>query len=450
MKTALAILRKDLRRLWPYALVLAALLALAGIERRSFYLQLALPPACWLIIVAGIHQERLTGDRQYWVTRPITWKHLLVSKILLVLVFVNLPVALYHSIVWMALGIPPLQHLSALLRVEGYITAWYILPAAAIAAITGTFGQTVFAALLACAGWALANGVRYSLEWAAVQSSRLAAPAIIFVVGSSAVLLLQYSRRRTVMARLTAALTVALLIAVSLSVPMERVFARPLTSSPVRITFDSSRPALWLDSSQWAGVQIPVRIEGLPAGTELFVAGVRASATGPGLRSNAGYVPRLENDRLHVDFWPWAAEAITQGRLDVQGVAELVAFRRTGTARLPQSGRVVVPHAGVCSAQPVRAEFRIVCSTPPGRAALFVESQSGGSNWIVPLGFAAAPLSAMDLFQPVEKHSSQLPYPDRAALTGVRLVAAEPIGHYEVSFRFKDLRYRRPRLGEWR
>ena len=53
-------------------------------------LSLAQPLACWTLLIAAIHEECLPGDRQYWLTRPFTWKSLLLEKLMFTAVFVNL------------------------------------------------------------------------------------------------------------------------------------------------------------------------------------------------------------------------------------------------------------------------------------------------------------------------------------------------------------------------
>jgi hypothetical protein len=46
--------------------------------RRALPLFLA---AC-ILAIAAVHEDRLTGDRQFWVTRPYLWKSLLLAKAL--------------------------------------------------------------------------------------------------------------------------------------------------------------------------------------------------------------------------------------------------------------------------------------------------------------------------------------------------------------------------------
>src|SRR5215510_13691011 len=117
MHRIFAIFRKDIRHLWPQVLLLLLLMAVAAIldptygpTRTAYYEllpSLVLPLACWLVIVSVIHEEKLPGDRQYWLTRPYCWKELLAAKILFIAAFVNFPLLICHAAVFTAVRIAP-------------------------------------------------------------------------------------------------------------------------------------------------------------------------------------------------------------------------------------------------------------------------------------------------------------------------------------------------------
>ena len=88
MNRVFTIFLKDARHLWPQVLVFFAIAALAvvtdpalGAHRFQYLAPILEPVACWVLIVAVIHEERLIGHEQYWLTRPYTWKNLVVAKI---------------------------------------------------------------------------------------------------------------------------------------------------------------------------------------------------------------------------------------------------------------------------------------------------------------------------------------------------------------------------------
>src|ERR1022692_1080017 len=159
MTNALHIFRKDVRHLWPHAAACVILMALAAIldptyasrgqsTAYSLLAGFALPLACWNLIIAAIHEEKLPGDRQYWLTRPYSWKDLLAAKALFVVAFINLPLFAWHAAAFAAVGIPLGEHLPALLWRQVFFSAFYIPPVAALAAVTRNQGQTILGALM--------------------------------------------------------------------------------------------------------------------------------------------------------------------------------------------------------------------------------------------------------------------------------------------------------------
>src|SRR5689334_15107338 len=113
MRQAIHILTKDIRHLWieiTASLVAAAILGATGVLQSYWLTQpgltrmlagtlvnFLLPLGWWTLIVRAIHSEALPGDRQFWATRPYSWKSLLAAKALLVLLFVNLPLAIAQA-----------------------------------------------------------------------------------------------------------------------------------------------------------------------------------------------------------------------------------------------------------------------------------------------------------------------------------------------------------------
>ena len=98
MTRVLTIFLKDVRHLWPQVLVFLAIAALAVVTDPALHTnrfeglaKILEPVACWVLIVAAIHEERLIGHEQYWLTRPYTWKNLVAAKALFLVVFVSLP-----------------------------------------------------------------------------------------------------------------------------------------------------------------------------------------------------------------------------------------------------------------------------------------------------------------------------------------------------------------------
>src|SRR5581483_756959 len=130
MRQALHILKKDIRYLWieiavtMLAMGMFVVTASQSAQRwssplpqtvASFSMNLLLPFAWWTLIVRAIHAETLTGDRQFWPTRPYRWRSLLLAKALFFVLFVNLPLFVAQAIVVAAHGFSPAAELSGLL-----------------------------------------------------------------------------------------------------------------------------------------------------------------------------------------------------------------------------------------------------------------------------------------------------------------------------------------------
>jgi hypothetical protein len=71
--------------------------------------------AQWFLVISVVQEDRLAGDRQFWITRPYSWKSLLLAKLLFVLLFLSLPELLDHLVALAVNGYSPLHYLSALL-----------------------------------------------------------------------------------------------------------------------------------------------------------------------------------------------------------------------------------------------------------------------------------------------------------------------------------------------
>src|ERR1017187_2282386 len=123
MRQVAVIFRKDVRRLWPQVAGALGLPALVGwIDSQPSStgaiapLAGALWAACWTYLAASvIQQERLPGDRQYWLTRPYDWRQLLSAKVLFVLAFAVLPLVAVKAAALSVNGIAPLRYASSVL-----------------------------------------------------------------------------------------------------------------------------------------------------------------------------------------------------------------------------------------------------------------------------------------------------------------------------------------------
>jgi hypothetical protein len=154
MTQALHIFRKDVRHLAPFIVVTIALqaaLAIAAVKtvgqvddshRVEAMLALCevLLPFAWIFVIAMVVlQDPLVRENSFWLTRPYSWRSLLLAKILFALVFLNLPLLISDCLTLQILGLP-LDFAHLLLR-QLPMLAVVIIPAFAFAANSRNISQ---------------------------------------------------------------------------------------------------------------------------------------------------------------------------------------------------------------------------------------------------------------------------------------------------------------------
>lgn len=458
MNRILAIFRKDARHLWPQAALLIVLMALSAafdptysrvrVSYYEFFAILILPVACWLVIVSAIHEEKLPGDRQYWLTRPYSWKELLAAKLLYIAVFVNLPLLVCHVAIFLAVGLPLAEQWPALLWRQVFFTAFYILPAVALASITRTIGRMVAAGLLVIAGFVLFRGafmvlVRRPMMIAGPSGDLTAIlRAALLIAGVSAIVALQYARRRTALAAgLTAALATALLL------PAFAGLATSSARTALSLELDPERrSAVIPDADQnLATLEFPVRLNPAPAGVLLDrarIAGIRIDdAVGRHklLRVLDGQLHDLENGRGWLSVFTDSTLLLGAGGRQVvlSGVFGLRLFRTPRTLPAPHGHAVRVPAVGVCrDFIEEGGGIAFSCYSAMPHAAVLAKASGAGVNWILPPGSVSHSVPTDAGFQPLTRFVSLLSYANWQQAGAVRMVAAEPLPLARVDFRF--------------
>ncbi len=157
MRQALHIFRKDVRHLWPAILVIMTSTGLftwmgaysvpvirQGSSTLDIYnglIQILMPLGWGYLIAAAIHQEVLPGHQQFWLTRPYSWKSLLAAKGLFILAFVNVPMLLADCVILQIQGFHMTSYWINLVCWQLLFTVVWLLPLAALAAITKNLRQ---------------------------------------------------------------------------------------------------------------------------------------------------------------------------------------------------------------------------------------------------------------------------------------------------------------------
>jgi hypothetical protein len=158
-------------------------------------LNVLLPIAWSLLIARAIQTEALPGDRHFWLTRPYSRLGLLLSKALLIVAFINLPLLVAQAAIISLDGLPLFSNFGGLLWNQVLISVLLLLPVAAVAALTRNLAQ--FLPLVVLTGALLAGPVSArdwmgDLEW--IRSS-----LGLFIAAAIGVLVLwrQYRLRRS-------------------------------------------------------------------------------------------------------------------------------------------------------------------------------------------------------------------------------------------------------------
>jgi len=398
MRDALHIFRKDVRCFRELALAVVSLLAMnAAIE--AFFpklvarqdiqpvLQALAALVAAFLIAYAVHQERLVGDGQYWITRPISWRSVMLAKLLLIAVFINVPLWIGQSIALIANGLSPVAYLPALLRNQFLFTTQVSLLATALAAITARYSSFVLMSVV----WLTAVTTSNWLGWPGLEWFRSDALALTMFAGVAAILWLQYSRRgEPILPRVLTVALAGVLILERLFTPWHAAFALAVRNSPrtvdsaiARLSYRAATtphragPA---DEELPLVLYIPVDVAGVPNDVDITDdrARLRIAAAGggswdSGWSASARFAGRLENGRdwLIADTDPRFYNRWRTATVDLR--ASIAFTLREGPSRaiVPLSGDLqTLPDAGLCT---VAADFGApvpVCLSPVATGAL--------------------------------------------------------------------------------
>src|SRR5262249_19848898 len=121
--------------------------------------------ARWYLVALLIHEEALAGARQFWITRPYSWKSLLAAKMLFIAIFVILPAFIADWAILSAGGFHPRTQIPGLLWRQAVMTSVVLLPAVAVAALTRSLAQFGFASCCVVLYSAALVIASYRSEW---------------------------------------------------------------------------------------------------------------------------------------------------------------------------------------------------------------------------------------------------------------------------------------------
>lgn len=252
------ICKKDLRLRWPYGIaaaiaqfaVVALHLKLGILERQRIFsavllvLEIMTDLGVAFLIATVVHEDSIVGIRQDWLVRPISRRDLLASKLLFLLLAVQLPMLLAGTIAGIAHGFPLWLSLSAALSENIYFLIGFSLPIFAFVSLTRSTSEALGVAFVIVVGTIMGLNVlvlpisgsplgptsNTGLAWIPLTFR-----FVIYFVAALAILVLQYFRRATRISWLVLVASVAICLFSAL-VPWKVVFALQKAIAPASVS----------------------------------------------------------------------------------------------------------------------------------------------------------------------------------------------------------------------
>lgn len=386
MKQAVHIFRKDVRHLWPQISV--AIVLVGGhavldvfespiataqsqrVDQLAGLVSLLLVLAWWNLMAAAIQEEALPGDRQFWVTRPYSWKSLLGAKVLFVVAFVNAPLLVSDCLILGTQGFPVFRNVPDLLLRQFVVSGWLILPAAALATVTSGIGQFVLALLLVSTGMVIETITMQALLHPGMHSGLVIgsfehAGEILLILVLLGGTLWQFTKRQTGRVRWAMAVTIFALAPGLSAIPWPHKQAQEtrkqqVNLSELRLSYDlrhppSSENRIGYGQGGAGSALLPVVVSGLPEGTalvgvgEVFVDGRKASG-GSLERTGESYFQQVSLDRA-------ALGRLALRRVSLRSALNLTIVSDEVKTRVrAQQGTMAIPGVGFCAMYVVPTE----------------------------------------------------------------------------------------------
>lgn len=408
MKQVLHIFAKDVRHQWLEILIsLAFVVALAvtspsrtvamyGVVSYSplgmvgnmpDWLVFIIPLSWWLLISPVIHDEKLVGDRQFWITRPYEWKKLLAAKVLFLIAFIYLPLLVAQCLILVRAGFSPVPYSAGLVYDLYLLTCALILPLVALAAVTRNFARMTLAVLgaLICLVIILQVPSNVSPDRVAIPYADEIALALLIGI-CLAVILLQYARRSAKISWILLGVLVVLLGAFNQGgAPDDAQMNRnyPVrTAAAAQFEYreapETQSTAFVAQKYSRVGISIPVEVSGVAEGTIVMPDSLKATLQAPdGSRWTSVWQPVSdkffsEARIAKADFtMPRSVYDAFKGKsLNVQVTFALTQARAKGTQEFAlQASDFDVHGFGICAGAVADLErpdeFRgIVCRAP--------------------------------------------------------------------------------------
>ena len=251
------------------------------------------PLSWWLLISRAIHEEKLIGDRQFWITRPYEWKELLAAKLLFLVVFLYVPLLVAQCAILAQAGFSPFRFLPGLLFDSLLFTGVLVFPLVVLATVTRNFARMTLAILSAATSL-------IAVAWLASNAppDRVALPHgtemgfVLALCLCVAVVVVQYAKRNIKIARSLLALVLVILGVCAMGgAPSDAGMNQTYASRPPAVTAaqfayrdqpDSTPSAYVTRKNDRVGISIPVFVSDVPDGTIAIPDDLKVTLEAPG------------------------------------------------------------------------------------------------------------------------------------------------------------------------
>ncbi len=444
MRQALHIFRKDIHRAWPQIAVVLAMTAVvawqAGRGRGTELFPLLV--LSWFYLIASlVFAEPAVGDRQFWVTRPYSWKSLLAAKLLAIVLFINVPALIADIAMLLAQGLSPIQGASNLLWRQVFVTTILVAPPLAIAAITDGLAQFAGAVL----GILVFTLLVYSSVRPTGNSNDLrewvmfGLEALVIAAGSAIISLRQYARRGLLQSGFVVSAVAILWSGLvwagglggdsSYSQSAGRFSGVRLTIVPDE--FPNTQGQSMADVG--GEIVLPIRMDGLPAGAvaQIYYASVQFgndSLTGSHIQGYEGDWRAGERVWIHIPVGGRDLEEARAGELHVLLQFSATIYRISAAGRgVVGEGSFVVPGFGRCRISRDTATAAKIACQMPFRPEGEIATRAGTE--LAPWGYA--PIRAVFTVWPFYQTDPRPLRPEEAGAAVIELVERHPLAGIE-------------------
>ncbi|MGA2736827.1 MAG: hypothetical protein ABSG65_05185 [Bryobacteraceae bacterium] len=396
MTQTLHILRKDIRRL---RFELCVTMALTGafawsdaafnmpgppqFSRAAMLAALSaffLVCAWWFLVTQLIHEESLAGDRQFWVTRPYLWRHLLAAKLLFVVALINIPLLAAQVLILAAAGYPVLAAFPQLLWMQIAFTAVFLVPLIALGTVTRNLAQFVLTLLCGLIAWylVLLPHLLFFIYTLTPWPNK-AVSVCVACAGAALVIGWQFLRRST-KASIRAGLCTLLLSGVlyyGLPMPFQRILRSSVSREPepkgvsVYMPPDSQISYSQNPGSDRLLIGLPFAYTGLPWRTvarpemiDLTIDAPYTARWSSGWESPAWGAPVSETSHAPDLAVPPVFFLSFHGATVSMHGSMLLSVRRQIIVPLPPGRATRIPGGGFCEVSPGENQSEIFCSSP--------------------------------------------------------------------------------------